>query len=230
MPARDATDLTAPTVGDVAIDAEDNAVAAWTGAGGPLRAALRPGSGPFGRAVTLASNGGKQVAVALDGRGGALVAWSRNGSLGLAERTAAAPALTDVPTGMAGIAAGPDVAFTGPGQAIVVWTGTDGAVHALSRSLGGATVPLPDLAAGPGNLRVHVDAAGGHAVAAWTHSATTGSQTTTHVRASVMAPGGAFGAAEDLATASSDTGIRTGPDRAQPRSAWPCPAAAPRTS
>lgn len=194
----------AATVGDVAVDADGTAVAAWTAPGGPVRAAVRRGSAAFEPTATLAPDGGQAVSVALDGRGGGLVAWSRNGTLGLAERTAAAPALTEVPAGAGGIAYGPDLAFTGPGEAIVVWAGVDGAVHALARSLGGTTAPLPDVAPGPDNRTAHLDAAGGHAVVAWTHVATTGSQTTTHVRASALAPGGSFGVPTDLAAASSD--------------------------
>ena len=193
--------------GDVDVEADGKAVVAWTAGGAPIRAVLRGSSGDFGPATTLAPDGGAGLAVAVDGAGGALVAWSRNGTLGLAERTAGANALTDVATGIAGIASGPDVAFTGPGQAIVVWAGTDGAVHALSRTLGGSTTPLPDLAAGPGNVTAHVGAAGGHAVAAWTHAATAAMQTTTRVRAAVMPPGGAFGAAEDLESATWDTSM-----------------------
>jgi hypothetical protein len=193
--------------GDVDVEADGKAVVAWTAGGEPVRAALRSTSGEFGPATTLAPDGGAGLAVAADGAGGALVAWSRNGTLGLAERTAGASRLTDVATGLAGVASGPDVAFIGPGQALVVWAGTDGAVHALSRTLGGSTVPLPDLAAGPGNVTAHVGAAGGHAVAAWTHAATGAMQTTTHVRAAVMPPGGAFGAAEDLASATWDTSM-----------------------
>jgi hypothetical protein len=154
--------------------------------------------------VTLVPDGGQSAAVALDGRGGALVAWSPNGRLGLAERTADPPVLTQVPAGAGEIADGPDVAFTGPGQAIVVWAGTDGAVHALSRSLGGATVSLPDLAPVPATgtrtwMRPAV-----HAVVACSHVARTESQTTTHIRASALAAGGSFGPVEDLGTASSD--------------------------
>jgi hypothetical protein len=193
--------------GDVDVEADGKAVVAWTAGGESVRAALRGSSGEFGPAATLAPDGGAGLAVAVDGAGGALVAWSRNGTLGLAERTAGASALTDVATGIAGIAYGPDVAFTGPGQALVVWAGTDGAVHALSRTLGGSTTPLPDLAAGPGNVTAHIDAAGGHAVAAWTYAATAGMETTTHVRAAVMPPGGAFGAAEDLASATWDWNV-----------------------
>jgi hypothetical protein len=196
----------ASTVGDVDIEPDGTAIVAWAAEGGPVRAAVRHAGTTFGSTGTLAPDGGQSAAVALDGRGGALVAWSRNGSLGLAECTAEAPALTQVPAGAGELAAGPDVAFTGPGQPIVVWAGTDGAVHALSRSLGGATVPLPEIALGPGNSNAHVDAAGGHAVVAGSHVAQTGSQTTTHVRASALAAGGSFGAAEDLATASSDRG------------------------
>jgi hypothetical protein len=195
----------AVAVGDVDVEADGTAVVAWTSGGGAVRAAMRGASGAFGPAATLAADGGQQApAVAVDGGGGVLVAWSRNGSLGLAERTARSPALTEVATGVVGVLIGPDVAFTGPGRAIVVWVGTDGAVHALSRTLGEATVALPDLAPGPGNWGARISAAGGHAVVAWTHEATAWTETTTHVRASVMAPGGSFGAAEDVATAMSD--------------------------
>jgi hypothetical protein len=194
-----------PSVADAAIDPDGTAVVAWTAAGAPVRAALRSGGAAFGPTVTLAPDGGQEVAVALDGRGGALVAWARSGTLGLAERTAASPALAEVQSSIGGVAYGPDVAFTTPGEAIVVWTDTDGAVHALSRRLGGATAPLPDLAPGPGNQDAIVDADGGTAVAAWANVATSGSQSTTLVRASTMAPGGSFGAPEDVATASSDT-------------------------
>ena len=51
----------------------------------------------------------------------------------------------------------------------------------------------------------HIGAGCGHAVAAWTNSERTGGQVSTHVRASVLTPGGAFGAAEDVASATSNT-------------------------
>src|SRR5688572_7523642 len=81
--------------GDVDVQADGTAAVAWAADGGPVRAAIRPAGAAFGSTVTLAPDGGQAVSVALDGGGGALVAWSRNGSLGLAERTAQAPALTD---------------------------------------------------------------------------------------------------------------------------------------
>jgi hypothetical protein len=191
--------------GDVDVDADGTAIVAWVAEDGPVRVAVRLPGAAFGTTLTLAPDDGRRAAVALDGGGGALVAWSSGGNLGLAERTAAVPALTGVATGITDVASGPDVAFTGPGEAIVVWTGEDGAVHGLSRNLGAATMPLADIAPGPGNRSPHVDATGGHAVVAWTHSATEGTQTTAHVRASVRGPGGSFGAAEDLATATATT-------------------------
>lgn len=191
--------------GDVAVAEDGAAVVGWLAGGGSVHAALRGASGGFAPSATLAPDGGQTVSVARDDAGGALVAWSRDGSLGLAERTAGAPALTEVATGVTGIRFGPDVAFTGPGRAIVVWAGTDGAVHALSRTLGGSTLALPDLAPGPGNLDAHIGAAAGHAVVAWTHEATAGPVTTTTVRASVMSPDGPFGPAEDIATATLDS-------------------------
>lgn len=196
--------------GDIDVQANGTAVAAWTGSGNSVRASIRRAGNAFGSPVTLAADGGQAVAVAIDGSGGALVAFARNGDLGLAERTAAAPALTTVASGVTGVASGPDVAFTGAGDALVVWTGTDGAVHALARTLGGATTPLPDLAAGPGNFGAHVDVGGGHAVVAWTHSDTSGTQTTTTVRASDRPPGGSFGAAADVASTMSDTATSSG--------------------
>lgn len=191
-------------VGDAAVDRDGTAIVAWAATGGPVRAAVRPADAAFTPTVTLAPDGGQAAAAALDGRGGALVAWSRNGSLGLAERTRDAPDLTPVPTAVAGIQDGPDVAFIGTGEALIVWAGTDGAIHALSRELGGDTVALPNLAPGPGNSGARLGAAGGHAVATWTSTTKAGSQLTTRVRASVLAPGGSFGAAEDVASATSD--------------------------
>jgi hypothetical protein len=63
-----------PVAGDIDIDADGTVIAAWTGSGGPVRAAVREAGGSFGSTVTLAADGGQAVSVALDG-GGALVAW-----------------------------------------------------------------------------------------------------------------------------------------------------------
>ena len=190
---------------DVAINDAATAVVAWSGNGAPVRVAMRPAGAPFGPIETLAPDGGEAVAAALNGRGDALIAWSRSGALGLAERAWGEPEFTAVPTTVAGIKDGPDVAFVENGRAVVVWAGTDGAVHLLTHDLGGDTVTSPDLAPAPGNSSAHVGAAGGHAVATWTATETSGSQVTTHVRASVLPPGGTFGAAEDIASATSDT-------------------------
>ena len=188
--------------GDLAVDADGTAIVAWADSDGAVRAAVRAPGAAFAPTLTLAPDGRGAVAVAHDGHGGWLVAWSRNGSLGLAERTPARPELTVVPTGIGGVQLSLDVAFAGTGRAIVVWSGTDGAIHALSRELGGQSVPLPDLAAGPGNSGPRLGAAGGHAVAAWTNREG-GPPTTTRIRAALLTQAGSFTAPEDVASATS---------------------------
>jgi hypothetical protein len=190
---------------DVAVNEAGTAVVAWSAGGGPVRVAMRPAAAPFRPTETLAPDGGQGVAAALNGHGDAVVAWSRNGALGLAERTGGDLHFTVVPTTVAGIKDGPDLAFVGNDRALVVWAGTDGAVHLLTHDLGGDAVARPDLAPGPGNSSAHLGAAGGHAVATWTFTETSGSQVTTHARASVRPQGGSFGAAQDIASATSDT-------------------------
>ena len=162
---------------------------AWTAGGEPWRRCAARGE--FGPAATLAPDGGADVAVAADGAGGALVAWSQRHPWPRRAHGRGERAHRRRDRRGRGRGSGPDVAFTGPGQALVVWGDVDGAVHALSRTLGGSTVALPDLAAGPGNVTAHVGAAGGHAVAAWTHTATAGKCSPRPSRSSAgcMAPG-----------------------------------------
>ena len=196
--------------GDVAVDPDGTTVVAWAADGGAVRAAVRPAGAGFGPTTTLAPDGGHAASVALDSHGGALVAWSHNGALGLAERTHDQAQLSTVPTAIGGVQDGPDVAFVAPGRAVVVWVGVDGAVHALSRAIGGASNPLADLDTGAGNSDPQLAAANGHAVAAWTATLRAGSQITTRVRASVLGPQAAFEPPEDVASATHDESASDG--------------------
>ena len=186
--------------GDVAMDGSGTAVVAWAATSGALRATVRPSGGIFAQAATLAPDGAGTPAVALDGSGRALVAWSRNGVLGLAEHVPGAPGFTAVPNTVAGVQGDPDVAFVGAGTAIVVWGGADGAIHALSDDGVLGPMALPDLSVGTGNSAPRLGAAHGLAVAAWIATETAPNQLTTHIRAAVRPPGGAFGAPEDVAS------------------------------
>lgn len=196
-------------LGDVAIAQDGTALVAW--GNGPVRAAVRPAGRAFRATQTLDSGAGSAPAVALDGNGGAVVAWSReDGSLRLAEASGGASFLTPVSSSVTGVRGAPAVGFLGPGRALVVWAGTDGGIHALVHRLGGADDPLPDLAPGPGNAGPVVGAAGGRAVVAWTSTQTAGSTITTVVRGSVLTPAGSFGPAEDIASATADPGAGSG--------------------
>ena len=187
-------------LGDVAMDASGATVVTWLAADGAVRATVRPSGGVFAQATTLAADSAGTPAVALDGSGRALVAWARNGSLGLAEHVPGAPGFTTVPNAVADVQGDPDVAFVGPGRAIVVWAGADGAIHALSDDAGSGPMALPDLSSGTGNAAPRLGAAHGLAVAAWIATETAPNQLTTHIRAAVRPPGGAFGAPEDVAS------------------------------
>lgn len=187
----------AATVGDVTMDASATTVVTWV-ADGAVRAAVRPAGSVFGASATLAPDGSGPPAAALDGTGRALIAWTRNGSLGLAERAPGATAFKELPTAVTGVQGDPDVAFTGAGRAIVVWAGADGAIHALSYEPGSGVAPMPDLSSGTGNAFPHLGTAHGLTVAAWIATVTAPNQLTTRVLAAVSLQGGAFAPPEQV--------------------------------
>ena len=186
---------------DIAMDASGAVGFVWTSAG-DVRSTMRRAGGNFGDTATLGQGATSAPAVALDGAGNGLAVWARGGALAAAAGSASRGGLTQIPDLATGVVGAPDVAFMSNGRAIVVWAGTDGAIHALERGPGGVTV-LGNLSTGAGNDSPSVAAVGDRAIVAWINETTAGTARTTRLLASLRGPGTGFGAAEqvDVATA-----------------------------
>jgi hypothetical protein len=166
----------------VAVDADDNALIVWQrfdGANFRIQARWRSADGGLGPVQTL-SNAGQDAGnpqVAIDGRGRALVVWSRfDGSTNVIQARArsAAGVLRSVQTLSAAgrDAYAPQVAMNADGNALIVWEAFDGTnfgIEARGRSAAGVFGPIEILsrarrdAVGP---QVAIDGKG-RALVAW---------------------------------------------------------------
>ncbi|MDX6646372.1 MAG: hypothetical protein QOK40_2099, partial [Miltoncostaeaceae bacterium] len=165
----------------VAIDRNGDAVTAWVGTaddGSPiLQVAVRPAGGRFGGPAQLSGSGQASApAVAMGAGGDAVVAWLENGAVRAAARRPGGPFSPAVsltaPAGAMEQLDGPELAVTGDGRAIAVWTrgrGTRAGLQVTSYTPGaGWTAPITLSAAGElaSEPAVAVDEAG-DAVVAW---------------------------------------------------------------
>jgi hypothetical protein len=173
MPAVDVSDVgDFAGLPDVAVDASGNTIAVWRGFDGTnyrARAAIRPAGGSFGAVQTLSDPGGdvggpfSGPRIALDRKGNAIAFWYRfdgtNDRIEVAVRPAGGTFGTAQTISDAGTDARfPDVAIDRRGNAIAVWTQSDGfndriraavrrrgaafdAAQTISDSSGNATVP-----------------------------------------------------------------------------------------
>jgi hypothetical protein len=142
----------------VAVGANGDAVAVWEffdGAENRIQAAIRPAGGTFGDAQTISAAGHSagNVDVAVDAEGNAIAVWPRsNGTNDLIEaasRPAGGSFGMGVPISDAGQnAGGPHAAFDQSGNALAVWSRSDGTkrrAQASFRPKGGSFQPANTL-------------------------------------------------------------------------------------
>jgi hypothetical protein len=214
----------------VAIDRNGDAIAAWVGTaddGSPiLQVAVRPAGGRFGGPSQLSGSGQVTApAVAMGPAGDAVVAWVENGAVRAATRRPGGPFSSAVgltaPAGARAQLDGPELAVTGDGRAIAVWTGAGGAGSALQVSAytpgAGWTAPITLSATGElaSEPTVAVDDAG-DAVVAWRRAIAGGKGVVRAAIGAISRPAATgatarafFAAARDLSPAGQDA---TGPD------------------
>ena len=121
----------------IAVDPKGNAVAAWTGSDGTnlrVQAAFKPKWSSFEAAENLSAAGqdGFEPAVAIDESGNALVVWTRSDGANLRIQGSYRPRWKEFEPAVDVSAAGndasqPQVAFDRKGNALAIWTASDGA-------------------------------------------------------------------------------------------------------
>ena len=195
---------------DVAVDAAGDTVAVWSRYNGThdiVQSASRPAGGTWSAPVDLsvAGRNATEPQVALDGAGNAVAVWSRYDGADYIVQASARPAGRDweqpldlSTTGES--AEAPQVAIGPAGEAVAVWSRSDGAndiVQSAARPLGGSWSPAVDLSlAGEdaGTAQVAIGPAG-EAVAVWSRS---DSGFNSLVQGSVRPQGGSWSPAVDL--------------------------------
>jgi hypothetical protein len=178
---------------DVAFDAGGNAVAAWAatdGKGWQVQAAYRPSAGTWGAVATLSArdaSGSLEPRVVTEKNGDVLAVWSRTAATAAMVETATRTVATGAwskarrlsPAGQNAL--DPRVAVDARGYGVVVWTGSTAGgldVGAVSRPPGkgwGKPMEITGVVPGPLSPSVALDERG-DALAAWSHSAGTGSR------------------------------------------------------
>ncbi|HET9257141.1 MAG TPA: hypothetical protein VFO16_18350, partial [Pseudonocardiaceae bacterium] len=169
----------------VGIDAQGDAVAVWThfsGTNDIVQAAARSGGGAWQAPVNLSAVGQNAVApqVGIDAQGDAVVVWTRSNGINdivqAAARSAGGAWQAPVSLSAAGQnASDPQVAVNAQGNAVAVWTRSNGSndiVQAAARSAAGAwqaPVSLSGTGQNASAPQVGVDGQG-DAVAVWTRS------------------------------------------------------------
>ncbi|HEX8104161.1 MAG TPA: hypothetical protein VF533_16200 [Solirubrobacteraceae bacterium] len=161
------------------------------------------------------------LAVAADGSGNALYVWNRLGDPGAIQirRRAADGALGAVQTvsSAGGYASRPDVALDGPGNAVIVWSGSSGdtsvptVIKARRRSAAGVLGPVMSLSPAAdevGEARVAIDSSGG-ALAVWSRTDGDGEARHGVVELRRIAPNGTLGPVTPV----SSPGVRAGAPR-----------------
>ena len=199
----------------VGLDPQGNAVAIWVrsdGANLRIEAATRPPGGTFGgpQLLSAAGQSASEPQLALDPQGSAVAVWRRDDGANFRVEAATRP-----PAGFFGApqllsAAGqnafePQLALDAQGNAVAIWTRSDGAnfrVEASARPPGG-TFGVPQLlsAAGEDALeqQVAIDPQG-NAVAIWLRS----DGANDRVEAASRPPGGFFGVPQLLSAPGQD--------------------------
>jgi hypothetical protein len=195
----------------VALDAQGNAIVVWN-RGGTVQAAVRPVGGGWQPALDISAAGSGNPQIAIDPQGNALVLWERRGATTTTVQAASRPAASGVwqpaidisaaaPNSMT--ATNPQVAFDAQGNAIAVWSLSNGAVNIVQAALrpaGGAwqmASPLSAIGANAAEAQIAFDAQG-NAIAVWARG--TGANLT--VQAAVRpAAGGTWGTSVDLSAA-----------------------------
>jgi len=151
----------------VALAPDGTAVAAWTltrGESVTAQAATRAITGEWTAPADLSRPAAQArgARAAMDGRGAALVAWSRSGVVQVAERPPGGAWSAPVDMSPAGTTAGaPSLAASGSGAAVVAWPAQSGAVaqvQAALRPAGGAFGP-PGVISDPGRPAIAPQAA-----------------------------------------------------------------------
>jgi hypothetical protein len=167
----------------VAVDAAGDAIAVWARSNGSndvVQAALKPAGELWGKPATLSEAGEEASApeVAVDSAGEAIAVWTRsNGSNDVVQaalKPAGEPWGTPVALSEAGQDAhAPEVAVDSAGEAIAVWTGSNGSndvVQAAVKSAGepwAKSAPISEAGQEASEPEVAVDAAG-DATVVWT--------------------------------------------------------------
>ncbi|MGZ6662729.1 MAG: hypothetical protein ACXVHL_36000 [Solirubrobacteraceae bacterium] len=202
----------------MAVDGQGNAIAVWQRSDGTntiVQAAARAAGGSFGAPQDLSTAG--QTAydpqVAVDGQGNAIAVWQRfdgtNTVVQAAVRAVGGSFGAPQDLSAAGQTAyDPQVAVDGRGNAIAVWSASDGTnfiVQAAVRAAGGSFGAPQDLSAAgqtANDPQVAVDGQG-NAIAVWSRS----NGTNDIVQAAARAAGGTFGAPQDLSAAGQDAHV-----------------------
>jgi hypothetical protein len=213
---------------DVAIDNAGNATVVWTqttAAGATAQAATRPAGGAFAAPVDLSATGQVSGArVGGDGAGETVAVWAHVDAAShwvvqAATRPAGGGFTAPVDLSVAGRdAVDPQVALDAAGNALAVWSRSDGAtgiVQLATRPAGGSFTAPADVSAAGGEARVPDVAAGpsGDAAVTWQRS----DGTNTIVQAAVRPAGTGFGPVTDLSAPGRDAvaprlGVDTGGD------------------
>ena len=169
----------------VAFDGQGNAIAVWSRFDGTnfiVQAAARAASGSFGAAQDVSAAGQKAgfPEVAVDGQGNAIAVWQRfdgtNFIVQAAARAAGGSFGSPQDLSAAGQTANdPQVAVDGQGNAIAVWSrsnGTNFIVQAAARAAGGSFGSPQDLSAAGQDAHVPEAAVDGqgNAIAVWSRS------------------------------------------------------------
>jgi hypothetical protein len=200
-----------------ALDPQGNALAVWQrfdGSDSRIEAASRPSGGAFGAAQILSAAGENafEPQVALDPQGNALAVWRRlEGSDFRIEAASRPPGGAFGPAQILSApgqdATEPQVALDPQGNALAVWTRSDGSnfrIEAASRPPGGAFGPAQTLSA-PGQSAFGPQPAldpQGNALAVWRRF----DGSNIRIEAASRPPGGAFfGAAQILSAAGQNT-------------------------
>jgi hypothetical protein len=169
----------------VAINAQGNAVAVWTrfnGTNDVVQAAARSAAGAWQAPINLSAAGQNALApqVGIDGQGDAVAVWIRSNGINDIVQAAARSGggAWQAPINLSGNgqnASDPQVAINAQGNAVAVWTrsnGTNDIVQAAVRSAAGAwQAPINLSAAGQNAVAPQVGIDGqGNSVAVWTRS------------------------------------------------------------
>ena len=207
-------DLTAPggdaEGAEVAFDSAGNAIAVWVrfnGANFIVQAAARPAGGGWSLPQDLSATGGDSAnpQIALDSAGNAVAVWERSEGANVKIQTAVRPAggAWSAPQDLSAPgedAREPEVAFDGWGNAMAIWSRSNGAhyvIQAAERPFGGGWGAAEDLSAAGHSADVPQLALDplGDAIAVWRRS-DDGSNGI--AQAALRPAGGTWGAIRDL--------------------------------